>query len=91
MFIGAHGVPLSIRLDQAKFLIGNRVKTFCIKKNFQIIEAPDNDHRAIGLVEKLIQSIKNRLACNKEEKFASNTFHVGHALKIIIHHLRICK
>ena len=48
-----------------------------------------NDHRAVGLLERLIQTIKNRLACIKEEK--SPAFHVKHALKIIIHQLRICK
>ena len=50
-----------------------------------------NDHRAIGLVERLIQTIKNRLACIKEEKSSANAFHVKHALKTIKHQLRICK
>ena len=48
-------------------LVGNQVKTFCNKKNIQIFEAPVNDGCAIGLVEKLIQTIKNRLACVKEK------------------------
>ena len=68
MYIENHGIPRSIRLDQAKCLVGNQVKTFCNKINIDIIEAPVNDHRAIGLVERLIQTIKNRLACIKEEK-----------------------
>ena len=91
MYIENHGVPRFIRLDQAKCLIGNQVKTFCNKNNIQIIEAPVNDYRAIGLVERLVQTIKIRLACTEEEKFASNTFHVRHAIKIINHQLRICK
>ena len=91
MYIETHGIPRSIRLDQAKCLIGHQVKTFCNKNNIEIIEAPVNDHRAIGLVESLIQTIKNRLACIKEEKLATHAFHVKHALKIIIHQLRICK
>ena len=49
-----------------------------------------NDHCAIGLVERLIQTIENRLACIKEEKSSANAFHVKHALKIVIHQLRIC-
>ena len=57
----------------------------------RIIEAPVNDQRAIGLVERLIQTSKNRLAFIKEEKSASNTFRVRHALKIIIHQSQICK
>ena len=87
MYIETHGIPRSIRLDQAKCLVGNQVKTFCNKNNIEIIEAPVNDHRAIGLVERLIQTIKNRLACIKEEELSTRAFHVKHALKIIIHQL----
>ena len=90
MYIENHVIPRSIRLDQAKCLVGNQVKTVCNKNNLDIIEAPVNDHRAIGLVERLIQTIKNRLACIKEEKSCANAFHVKHVLKIIINQLRIC-
>ena len=31
MYIENHGIPRSIRLDQAKCLVGNQVKTFVIK------------------------------------------------------------
>ena len=91
MYTENHGIPRSIRLDQGKCLVGNQVKTFCYTNNIDIIEAPVNDHRAIGLVERLIQTIKNRLACIKEEKLSTNAFHVKLALKIIIHQMRICK
>ena len=91
MYIENHGIPRPIRLDQAKCLVGNQVKTFCNKNNVDIIEVPVNDHCAIGLVERLIQTIKNRLACIKEKKLSTNAYHVKHALKIIIHQLRICK
>ena len=79
IYLETHGIPRSIRLDQAKCLIGHQVKTFCDKNNIEIIEAPVNDHRAIGLVERLNQTIKNRLACIKEEKLAAQAFHVKHA------------
>ena len=73
-------------------MVGNQVKTFCNKNNTEIIEAPVNDHRAIGLVERLIQTNTNILACIKEKKKSStNAFQVKHALKIIIHQSRICK
>ena len=91
MYIEIHGIPRSFRLYQAKCLVGNQVKTFCNKNNIDIIEAPVNVHRAIGLVERLIQTIKKRLACIKEEKLPTRAFHVKHSLKIIIHQLRICK
>ena len=64
---------------------------FCNKNNIEFIKAPVNDHRAIGLVERLIQTIKSRLACIKEEKSLNNAFHIKYALKIFIHQLRICK
>ena len=68
MYIENHGIPRCFRLDQAKCFVGNQVKTFSNKNNIDIIEAPVNDHRAIGLVERFIQTIKNRLAYIKEEK-----------------------
>ena len=54
-----HGVPRNIRLDQAHCLIGYKVKNFCKQHNINIITAPANGHRAIGLVERLIQTIKD--------------------------------
>ena len=48
-----------------------------------------NDRRAIGLVERLTQTIKSRLACIKEEKSTNTAFHVKYALMIFIHQLRI--
>ena len=91
MYIENHGIPRSTRLDQAKCLVGNEVKTFCNKNNIDIIETPVNNHSAIGLVKMLNQTIKNRLACIKDEKSSANAFHVKYALKIIIHQLQICK
>ena len=61
------------------------------QEKIDIIEAPVDNHRAIGLVERLFQTIKHRLAFIKEEKSTANAFHLKHALKIIIHQLRICK
>ena len=55
MYIESHGIPRSIRLNQAKCLVGNQEKNFCTKNNIQIIEAPVVDHRAIGSTERLIQ------------------------------------
>ena len=57
MYIENHGNLRSIRLDQAKCLVGHQVKNFCNKNNIEIIEAPVNEHRAIGLVERLTQTI----------------------------------
>ena len=50
MYIEIHGNPRFIRLDLAKCLDGNELKTRCTKKNIQIFEGSVNDDRAIGLV-----------------------------------------
>ena len=81
MYIETHGIPRSIRLDQAKCSVGNQEKTFCNKNNIENIEAPVNDHRGIGLVERLIQTIKNRLACIKEEELSTRAFHEKACIK----------
>ena len=72
-------------------MIVHQVKNFFNKNNIDIIEAPVNDHCAIGLLERLIQTIKSRLACIKEETSTNNAFHVKYTIKIIIHQLMIGK
>ena len=90
-YIQIHGVPRSLRIYQARCLVGNQVKNFCMKNNITLIPAPANDHRAIGLVERLIGTIKQRLACIKEANKELNSFTIKAALKSIIYQLRICK
>ena len=90
-YIHTHGVTHSLRIDQARCLIGNQVKNFCTKNNITLIPAPANDHRAIGLVERLISTIKQRLACIKEANKELKSFTIKTALKSIIYLLRICK
>ena len=64
-YVLLHGIPRSIKLDQKRCQTGQRIKAFCNQNHIQLIEAPIHDHRAIGLVEMLIQTIKNCLACIK--------------------------
>ena len=90
-YIHFHGVPRSFRIDQARCLIGNQVKNFCTKNNNNLLPAPVNDHRAIGLVERLISTIKQSLACIREANKELNSFTIKAALKSIIYQLRICK
>ena len=85
-----HRVPRNIRLDQARCLIGYKVRNFCKQHNINIITAPANDHRAIGLVERLIQTIKRRLSCMKIDNI-NNTFTIKEAIKTIVYQLRTCK
>ena len=62
-----------------------------MKNNITLIPAPANDHRAIGLVERLISTIKQRLAGKKEANKELNSFTLKAALKSTLHQLRICK
>ena len=80
-YIHVHGVPISLRIDQARCLKGNQVKNFCTKNNITLIPAPATDHRAIGLVERLISTIKQRLACIKEANKELNSYTLKAALK----------
>ena len=88
-----HEDPPSLRIDQARCLIENQVKYFCMKNNITLIPAPANDHyhRAIGLVERLISTIKQRLACIKEANKELNSFTIKAALKSIIYQILIYK
>ena len=72
MCIENQGIPRSYCLNQEKRLVGHQVKTFRNRNSIEIIEAPVNDHRAVGLVARLIQTVKNRFASIKEEKSANN-------------------
>ena len=84
-----HGIPSSIRLDQAQCQTGNQIKAFCSQNNIQVIEVPIHDHRAIGLVERLIQTIKNSLACIKTP--ARKQFNLKASINSKIYQLLICR
>ena len=88
-YVLLHEIPRSIRLDQAWCQTGNQIKAFCSQNNIRLIEAPIHDHKAIGLVERLIQTIKNRLACIKTA--AQNQFKLKASINSIIYQLRICR
>ena len=89
-YIQIHGVPRNNRLDQACCLVGYKVKSFCKQHNININTAPANDHRALGLVEHLIQTIKRRLSCIKLDS-RNNKFKIEEALKSIVYQLQISK
>ena len=87
-YVLLHVIPRSIRLDQALCQNGQQIKAFCNQNIIPLIEAPTHDHRANGLFERLIQTIKNRLACIKTA--ARNHFDLKASINSIIYQLRIC-
>ena len=57
-----HGIPRSIRCDQAQAFKAKEFEIFCKNRNIKLILAPAGDHRGTGMVERLIQTLKRRLA-----------------------------
>ena len=88
--IAIQGVPRSIRMDQARCQTGNVIKEFCNRNNIKKIFAPANDHRSIGLVERLIQTVKRRLGCIKLDT-NQRPFNIKQSLREIAQELRICR
>ena len=88
-YIYHHGVPRAIRLDQARCFTGKKFETFCTENIITPIYAPANNHRAIGLVERIIQTIKRQLSCMKSQ--LNKKFNLENSLKAIIQRLRISK
>ena len=77
-------------MDQARCQTGNIIKEFCNRNNIKIIFAPANDHRSIGLVERLIQTVKRRLGCIKLDP-NQRPFNIKQSLRQISQELRICR
>ena len=64
-------------------------KKFCTENDITPIYVPANDHTAIDLVERLIQTIKLQLSCTKTH--LNKNFNLETSLCAIIQRLRISK
>ena len=62
------GVPRAIRCDQAQGFRAKKFLIYCKTHNIKLIFTPVDDHRAIGMVERLIRTLKLRLAIMKIDK-----------------------
>ena len=67
-YIALHGIPRTIRTDQGSGFISKEVREFCHEHNIKLIFSPVGDHRATGLVERLIRTIKERLLVMAQER-----------------------
>ena len=63
-----HGIPRNIRCDQAQVFRAKKFLINCKTNNIKLIFAPVDDHRAMGMVERLIRTLKSRLALMKTDK-----------------------
>ena len=69
-----HGIPRNIRCDQAQAFKSRQFEIFCNNHNIKLILAPAGDHRANGMIERLIQTIKRRLSVlNNDPKWSKIT------------------
>ena len=68
-----HGIPRSLCCDQAQAFKAREFKIFCKNKNIKLILAPVGDHRATGMVERLIQTIKRRIAVMEHDPLWSSS------------------
>ena len=66
--IVSQGVPRAIRCDQAQGFRAKKFLIYCKTNNIKLIFAPVDDHRAMGMVERLIRILKSRLAIMKIDK-----------------------
>ena len=67
-----HGIPRSIRCDQAQAFKAKEFEIFCKNKKIKLILAPFGDQRGTGMVERLMQTIKRRLAVLDIDPNSSN-------------------
>ena len=73
-YIKFHGIPRNIRCDQAQAFKSRQFEIFCNNHNIKLILAPAGDHRANGMIERLIQTIKRRLSVlNNDPKWSKIT------------------
>ena len=79
-----HGIPRTLRCDQAQAFKSKNFEIFCKDNNIKLILAPAGDHRGTGLVERMIQTLKRRLSVIKvdpkwdNETLADNTHYRKH-------------
>ena len=90
-YISNNGVPRRIRCDQAQTFRARNFQLFCHTNNIKLLFAPVDDHRAIGVVERMIQTLKRRLAVmridktNIAYKLASDVAEIIKTLRITPH------
>ena len=67
-YISNNGVPRRIRCDQAQTFRAKKFRIFCNSNNIKLLFALVDDHRAMGVVERMIQTLKHRLAVTRIDK-----------------------
>ena len=82
------GIPRAIRCDQAQGFRAKKFLIYCKTNNVKLIFAPVDDHRAMGMVERLIRTLKLRLAIMKNDK-SNQPYNLASDVAELIKTLRI--
>ena len=87
-YINFHGIPRSIRCDLAQSFKAKNFEIFCKDNNIRLILAPARDHRGTGMADRLIQTIKRRLAAiNTDNKWSKET--LANKISAIIENIKL--
>ena len=88
-YINTHGHPRKLHMDQATGFFSNEIQNFCNYEGIDFIKYPVRDHRATGMVERTIGSIKNYVLTylqeNKNYKFGAMISRALCALRFVPH------
>ena len=90
-YISKNGVPLRLRCDQAQTFTAKKFQLFRHTYHIKLLFAPGDDHRAIGVVERIIQTLKRQLGVMRIDpaktpyKLASDVAKIVKTLRITPH------
>ena len=88
-YINTHGHPRKLHMDQATGFFSNEIQNFYNYEGIELIKSPVKDHRATGMVERTIGSIKNYVLTylheNKNYKFGVMISRGLRALRFVPH------
>ena len=60
--------PRKLHMDQTSGFFSKKTKNFCKTENIELVKSPVGDHRATGMVERNIGSLKNYVMTYLKEK-----------------------
>ena len=86
--ISNNGVPRRLRCDQVQTFRTKKFELFCKSNNIKLPFAPVDDHRSIGDVERLIQTLKRRLSAMKIDPTKS-PFKIASSVAVMIKTLQV--
>ena len=88
-YINTHGNPRKLHMDQATGFFSNEIQNFCNYEGIELIKSPVRDHRATGMVERTIGSVKNYVLTylqeDKNYKFGAMISRALSALRLVPH------